>query len=159
MGTVQSLATGEPDDLRQMAILANSSRAKRRMMEASLRVVARLGRGINGCGEKKTARIRTANGYRLTITGSLAVVEHLMADRRAGGASEYGISILPGLRASYDLEDFWVCRIEPEVPRKLSLAFRRGEKRSPVVQAFIEQVNARIVSHYHFPTINSGNQR
>lgn len=44
------------------------------------------GEARNARGEKKTARIRTANGYSLTITGALAVVEHLMATRPAGGA-------------------------------------------------------------------------
>lgn len=44
------------------------------------------GEATNARGEKKTARIRTANGYSLTITGSLAVIEHLMAQRPAGGA-------------------------------------------------------------------------
>ncbi|MDN7799413.1 MULTISPECIES: saccharopine dehydrogenase family protein [Burkholderia cepacia complex] len=44
------------------------------------------GEVTNARGEKKTARIRTANGYSLTIAGSLAVVEHLMAARPAGGA-------------------------------------------------------------------------
>ena len=55
-----------------------------------------------------------------------------------------GISILPGLRASYDLEDVWVCKVVPEIRRKISLAFRKGEKRSPAVQAFITQVNERV---------------
>lgn len=36
------------------------------------------GEATNARGEKKTARIHTANGYSLTITGSLAVVQHLM---------------------------------------------------------------------------------
>lgn len=40
----------------------------------------------NARGEKKTARIRTANGYSVTITGSLVVVEHLMAAQPARGA-------------------------------------------------------------------------
>lgn len=44
------------------------------------------GEVTNTRGEKKTARIRTANGYSLTITGSLAVVELLMAAPPAGGA-------------------------------------------------------------------------
>jgi len=44
------------------------------------------GEATNARGEKKTARIRTANGYSLTIAGSLAVVEHLMTARPAGGA-------------------------------------------------------------------------
>ena len=44
------------------------------------------GEATNARGEKKTARIRTANGYSLTITGSLAVIEHLRAQTPAGGA-------------------------------------------------------------------------
>ncbi len=44
------------------------------------------GEARNARGETKVARIRTANGYSLTITGSLAVVEHLMKNRPAGGA-------------------------------------------------------------------------
>jgi len=56
----------------------------------------------------------------------------------------YCISILPGLRASYDLEDVWVCKLLPEIRRKISLAFRKGEKRSPAVKAFIAQVNRRV---------------
>ena len=44
------------------------------------------GEASNARGEKKIARIRTANGYSLTITGSLAVVEHVMNNKLAGGA-------------------------------------------------------------------------
>ncbi|MFT3898441.1 MAG: saccharopine dehydrogenase NADP-binding domain-containing protein [Thermomonas sp.] len=44
------------------------------------------GEAINSRGDKRTARIRTTNGYSLTITGSLAVVDHLMTVRPAGGA-------------------------------------------------------------------------
>ena len=44
------------------------------------------GEASNARGEKKVARIRTANGYNLTVTGSLAVIEHLMKNRPAGGA-------------------------------------------------------------------------
>ncbi|MCT6836742.1 MAG: LysR substrate-binding domain-containing protein [Bifidobacteriales bacterium] len=70
----------------------------------------------------------------------------------------YAISILPGLRASYDLEDVWVCKLEPEIRRKISLAFRKGEKRSPAVQAFIKEVNGRIGTHYRLPMANAGLQ-
>lgn len=44
------------------------------------------GEASNARGEKKIAHIRTANGYSLTITGSLAVVEHLMKNKLVGGA-------------------------------------------------------------------------
>jgi len=44
------------------------------------------GEARNARGETRTARIRTANGYSLTITGSLAVVDHLMQHRLPGGS-------------------------------------------------------------------------
>ncbi|MDC0662697.1 hypothetical protein [Marinobacter sp. SS21] len=44
------------------------------------------GEATNARGQRKTARIRTANGYSLTVTGSLAVIEHLMTNTPAGGA-------------------------------------------------------------------------
>jgi short subunit dehydrogenase-like uncharacterized protein len=40
----------------------------------------------NAAGVVRTARIKTANGYSLTVTGSLAVVEHLLREEPAGGA-------------------------------------------------------------------------
>lgn len=54
-----------------------------------------------------------------------------------------GISILPGLRASHDLEDVWVCRVVPEIRRKIFLAFRKGEKRSPALQVFLDRMTAK----------------
>lgn len=44
------------------------------------------GEAVNASGQKKTARICTANGYSLTVTGSLAVVEHLLTHDPAGGS-------------------------------------------------------------------------
>ncbi len=44
------------------------------------------GEATNAKGEKKTARIKTANGYSLTVTGSLAVVEFLLKNRPVGGS-------------------------------------------------------------------------
>ena len=43
------------------------------------------GEVTNARGDKCTARIRTANGYSLTVTGALAVVEHLLAHEVPGG--------------------------------------------------------------------------
>ncbi|TWI35230.1 LysR family transcriptional regulator [Paracoccus sulfuroxidans] len=54
-----------------------------------------------------------------------------------------GISILPGLRASHDLEDVWVARLKPEIRRQISLAFRRSEERKPALQAFLAQLRAQ----------------
>jgi short subunit dehydrogenase-like uncharacterized protein len=43
------------------------------------------GEATNARGDKRTARIKTANGYSLTVTGALAVVEHLLASDLPGG--------------------------------------------------------------------------
>ena len=43
------------------------------------------GEAKNAKGESKTARITTANGYALTLFGSLAVVEHLLKNKVKGG--------------------------------------------------------------------------
>jgi short subunit dehydrogenase-like uncharacterized protein len=44
------------------------------------------GEARNAKGATKTARIRTANGYSLTVTGSLAVVDHLLKHDPKGGS-------------------------------------------------------------------------
>ena len=44
------------------------------------------GEASNAKGEKKTARIKTANGYSLTVSGSLAVTEFLLNNTVTGGA-------------------------------------------------------------------------
>lgn len=79
-------------------------------------------------------------GFNPQITARCKGFEVTVAMIREGVA----ISILPGLRASHDLEDVWVCRLTPEIRRKISLAFRRGEKRSPALQAFVAQVTAQV---------------
>jgi short subunit dehydrogenase-like uncharacterized protein len=43
------------------------------------------GEAKNTRGEVKTARVRTANGYALTVTAALAIVEHLLANKVAPG--------------------------------------------------------------------------
>lgn len=44
------------------------------------------GEAKNGAGETRIARLKTANGYALTITGSLAVAQHLLDYQGEGGA-------------------------------------------------------------------------
>lgn len=44
------------------------------------------GEARNAKGETKVARIRTANGYSLTITGSLEVAKHVLTHSLTGGA-------------------------------------------------------------------------
>ena len=55
------------------------------------------GEATNARGDKRTARIKTANGYSLTVTGALAVVEHLLAHEVPGGAYTPATLIGPDL--------------------------------------------------------------
>ena len=43
------------------------------------------GEVTNARGDKKTARLRTANGYAVTVTAALGIVEHLLRERPPGG--------------------------------------------------------------------------
>lgn len=43
------------------------------------------GEAINAQGDTRTARIKTANGYALTVTGALAIVEHIQSHKVEGG--------------------------------------------------------------------------
>lgn len=52
------------------------------------------GEAANARGDKRVARIKTANGYSLTVTGSLEVVQHLLQNKVPGGA--YTPSMLLG---------------------------------------------------------------
>lgn len=54
-----------------------------------------------------------------------------------------GISILPGLRASRDLTDVEVRPLRPEIRRKISLAFRRGQGHSPLIRAVVAACHQR----------------
>jgi DNA-binding transcriptional LysR family regulator len=86
-------------------------------------------------------------GFSPQITARCKGFEVTVAMIREGVA----ISILPRLRASHDLEDVWVCRLAPEIRRKISLAFRRGEKRSPALQAFVAQVTTQVATQWRAP--------
>lgn len=68
------------------------------------------GEATNANGEKKVARIRTANGYSLTVTGSLAVVEHILSKKPNGGA--YTPSALVGAELITTLPESGSMQIE-----------------------------------------------
>ena len=55
------------------------------------------GEVTNARGDKRTARIKTANGYSLTVTGALAVVEYLLARDVPGGTYTPATLIGPDL--------------------------------------------------------------
>jgi short subunit dehydrogenase-like uncharacterized protein len=55
------------------------------------------GEVTNAKGTIKTARIKTANGYSLTVTGALAVVEHVMQNAVDAGAYTPARLLGPGL--------------------------------------------------------------
>lgn len=57
----------------------------------------------NASGQTRTARVRTANGYSLTVTGSLAMVAHLIEHTVDGGA--YTPSMLAGANFVETLPD------------------------------------------------------
>lgn len=62
------------------------------------------GEVVNAKGEKKTARLRTANGYSLTVEGALAVVDFIARQTPAAGAYTpaklAGISLVEQLAGS-----------------------------------------------------------
>lgn len=68
------------------------------------------GEATNALGQKKVARIRTANGYSLTVSGALAVVDHLLRNTPQGGA--YTPSRLVGADLVSRLPDSGSLRIE-----------------------------------------------
>jgi short subunit dehydrogenase-like uncharacterized protein len=70
------------------------------------------GEAVNARGEKRVARIKTANGYSLTITGSLEVVQHLLQSDVPGGA--YTPSMLLGSALISRLPESGAMVVEPE---------------------------------------------
>ncbi len=50
------------------------------------------------------------------------------------------IAMFPGLRVRFELSDARVCRLVPEIRRRISIAFRAGEKKSPALQAFLQAI-------------------
>jgi short subunit dehydrogenase-like uncharacterized protein len=70
------------------------------------------GEAVNARGEKRVARIKTANGYSLTITGSLEVVQHLLKSDVPGGA--YTPSMLLGAALISRLPESGAMVVEPE---------------------------------------------
>ncbi|QOJ89535.1 MULTISPECIES: LysR family transcriptional regulator [Pseudomonas] len=55
------------------------------------------------------------------------------------------IAILPGLRARADMQGTYICRLEPEIRRNISMAFRKGEKKSPILKVFKECLEQEVV--------------
>jgi short subunit dehydrogenase-like uncharacterized protein len=43
------------------------------------------GEALNARGERRTARVKTANGYSLTVPGALAVTQHLLSGQGGAG--------------------------------------------------------------------------
>ncbi|WP_260955734.1 LysR family transcriptional regulator [Pseudomonas citri] len=75
-------------------------------------------------------------GYTPNIVARCKGFEVAIALIRDGCA----IAIFPELRASFELKDARVCRLVPEIRRRISVAFRKGEKKSPALQAFIQRI-------------------
>ncbi len=60
----------------------------------------------------------------------------LVAAMVSSGAS---VSIAPSLRVAKPLPGLKAVRLRPEVRRKISLAFRKGERKHPAIQVFVEE--------------------
>lgn len=88
---------------------------------------------------KMLAEACQAEGFKPNIVARCKGFEVTIALIRQG----YGISMLPGLRASHDLEDVWVCRIVPEIRRKIFLAYRAEEKQGPALRVFVERMTEK----------------
>jgi DNA-binding transcriptional LysR family regulator len=56
-----------------------------------------------------------------------------------GGCS---VSVIPGLRLAQPTLGTRAVKLRPEVHRRISLAYRRGERKNPAVQLFVERVLA-----------------
>lgn len=54
-----------------------------------------------------------------------------------GGCS---VSVIPGLRLAQKIPGTRAVKLHPEVSRRISLAYRRGDRRNPAVQLFVERV-------------------
>lgn len=63
----------------------------------------------------------------------------------AGGCS---ITIVPSLRLATPLQGVVAVKLRPEIGRKISVAYRRGERKHPAIKVFIEEV-ARAAAHLH----------
>lgn len=50
------------------------------------------------------------------------------------------VTVMPGLRLAYRLNKVAAVKLAPEVKRKISLAYRRGERNHPAVKVFVAQV-------------------
>ncbi|WP_332750033.1 LysR family transcriptional regulator [Hydrogenophaga sp.] len=55
-------------------------------------------------------------------------------------ASGCSISLVPRLRLVHSVQGVSVVKFRPEVRRKISVAYRRGERRHPAVKVFVEQL-------------------
>ncbi|MFD2644445.1 LysR family transcriptional regulator [Pseudomonas japonica] len=74
------------------------------------------------------------SGYMPRIVARCKGAEVTSALVREGCA----IAMFPGLRAGTETQGARVSRLVPEIRRKISIAYRKGEKKSPALRVFIE---------------------
>lgn len=55
-------------------------------------------------------------------------------------AAGCSITVIPGLRLAHRIDGVVAVKLRPEIGRKISIAYRRGERAHPAVTAFVEQV-------------------
>jgi DNA-binding transcriptional LysR family regulator len=75
-------------------------------------------------------------GFEPQLRGKCKSFEMVAALVKAGCA----VSVVPGLRTINDMRGVAVVKFKPEVRRKISLAYRKGERSHPAVRVFVEQL-------------------
>ncbi|MDF3881118.1 LysR family transcriptional regulator [Cupriavidus basilensis] len=77
-------------------------------------------------------------GYEPRINAECRGFEILGAMVAAGCS----VSVIPGLRLSHTPSDVRAVKLRPEMKRRISVAYRRGERKHPAVQVFVSQLLA-----------------
>jgi DNA-binding transcriptional LysR family regulator len=96
----------------------------------------------NAYGEMIVRECR-ARGFEPNIFGNCNGFEVVLAFVEAGRA----VSVLPGLRVhrvKHYRGRVSMRRISPAVPRKILIAFRKGELRNPAIAAFVRELQGNV---------------
>jgi len=74
-------------------------------------------------------------GYEPKVNANCRGVEVVSAMVSAGCS----VTVMPGLRIAYRLNKVAAVKLAPEVKRRISIAYRKGERNHPAVRVFVEQ--------------------
>lgn len=74
-------------------------------------------------------------GYEPNVNANCRGFEVVSAMVSAGCS----VTVMPGLRVAYRLNKVAAVKLSPEVKRRISIAYRKGERNHPAVKVFVEQ--------------------